>query len=217
MSVFRWYGDPVFTGLVECAGRVEAIEKHNGILRLWIGSPFTDLQLGESVSVDGACLTVATLKEGCFQADVSQESQRLTIALRYEVGTTVNLERALKVGDRLGGHWVTGHVDGNVVVSRIDDREQCRWIRIEGVHPQDRALLTRKGCVALNGVSLTVNEVSDDAFAVLLVPHTLGHTNLQDVRPGDVLNVEWDWMAKMIVEALNTRLAQRKNDAHPLH
>lgn len=218
MSWPRWYGSAVFSGMVDHVGRVQAVEKLEGVVRLWIASTFSDLQLGESISVDGACLTVTHTKGTHFQVDVSPETLRLTTAAAYATGSEVNLERALRVGDRLGGHWVTGHVDTTLTISQREDRTECCWLRLDGVHPKDRPLLSRKGSVCLNGVSLTVNEVGPAHFSVLLVPHTLERTNLSALRPGAAVNIEWDWMAKVVLEALQTRFSERKEDEqHPLH
>ncbi len=203
---------PVFSGIVDHRGRIEAIESLNGAARLWIYSSFTDIQLGESISVDGACLTVSAFNGSTFQVDLSEETLRLTIASAYTPGTNVNLERALRVGDRLGGHWVTGHVDTTLTVTQVEDRADCRWIRIDGVQTPDRPLLSRKGCVTVNGVSLTLNEVGDTYFTLLLVPHTLKLTGLQELRIGHAVNVEWDWMAKVVLQALQTRFSQKDSD-----
>ncbi len=219
MSWPRWYGDAVFSGIVDHRGKVEAIERMNGTLRLWIHSSFSDLQLGESIAVDGACLTVAAAKGGVFQCDISPETQCLTIAPSYETGTEIHLERALRVGDRLGGHWVTGHTDTTLALTQAEDRGDCRWMRFDGVHKKDRPLLTRKGSVCINGVSLTVNEVGESYFSVLLVPHTLQVTRLGQLNAGSPVNIEWDWMAKVVLEALQTRFAEKKADdePHPVH
>lgn len=204
--------------MVEEIGRVEALEQLKGTLRLWISTPFEDLQTGESVSVDGACLTVVSHSRGTFQCDVSPETLSLTIANGYEVGSLVNLERALKVGDRMGGHWVTGHVDTSLAVTQKEERSDCLWLRFDGFHKSERALVSRKGCITLNGVSLTVNEVGDSHFTVLLVPHTLAQTNLKDLKAGSPVNIEWDWMAKVVLEALQTRFSEKKeNEQIHLH
>ena len=205
--------------MVDHCGRIEAVERLNGTLRLWIASSFQDLETGESISVDGACLTVVTHRGGSFQVDVSPETLRLTLASGYEPGSTVNLERALRVGDRMGGHWVTGHVDTTLAVTQCEDRSDCRWLRFDGVHAGDRPLISRKGSVAVNGVSLTVNEVGESHFTVLLVPHTRERTNLQALQVGSPVNIEWDWMAKVVLEALQTRFSQKERDEqpHPVH
>jgi riboflavin synthase len=218
MSWPRWYGEPVFSGMVDHCGRIEAVERLNGTLRVWISSSFQDLVLGESVAVDGACLTVTANRGGSFSADVSVETQRLTIASSYQPGSVVNLERALRVGDRMGGHWVTGHVDTTLAISQMEDRGDCRWFRFDGFHRNDRPLLSKKGSICVNGVSLTLNEVGESHFTLLLVPHTLERTNLQKTVVGTAVNIEWDWMAKVVLEALQTRFAERKDEqSHPLH
>ncbi len=219
MSWPRWYGDAVFSGIVDHRAKIEAVERLNGTLRLWIHSRFKQLELGESIAVDGACLTVAATREGVFQCDVSPETQCLTIAAAYEPGAEVHLERALRVGDRLGGHWVTGHIDTTLALTQSADRGECRWMRFDGVHKKDRPLLSRKGSVCINGVSLTVNEVGESHFTVLLVPHTLERTGLGKLVTGAAVNIEWDWMAKVVLEALQTRFAEKKEDdePHPVH
>jgi riboflavin synthase len=209
----------VFSGLIDHCGTIEAVERWNDTLRVWIHSTFEDLQIGESISVDGACLTVTTTKNGSFQCDVSPETLRLTVAAGYESGMRVHLERALRVGDRLGGHWVTGHVDTTLTLTQSEERGDCRYLRFDGVHSKDRPLLTRKGSVSVNGVSLTVNEVGDGYFSVVVIPHTLQKTTLGALQIGAAVNIEWDWMAKVVLEALQTRFSEKKEDeqSHPIH
>lgn len=204
----------MFSGIIDHCGKVEAIERQKGTLRIWISSTFDALASGESIAVDGVCLTIANQRNGAFQCDVSQETQGFTIASSYEPGTLVNLERALRVGDRLGGHWVTGHVDTTLSVTHLEDQGEFRLFRFDGFHAKERPLLTRKGSVAINGVSLTVNEVGDSYFTVLLIPHTLDRTNLSHLKVGSPVNIEWDWMAKVVLEALQTRFSEKK-DEHP--
>jgi riboflavin synthase len=213
MSWLRWYGSAVFTGLVQSLGEIHSKELHGGCARLWIHAPFEDLVLGESIAVDGACLTVKTIGKDCFEIDVSPETLERTIAGQYELGTKVHLERALRMGDRLGGHWVTGHVDTQLAVSRSEARGDCLCLRFEGVAQEERAFLSEKGSVCLSGVSLTVNTVSPSGFEVLLVPHTLEHTHLKSLQPGSLVNVEWDWMAKVVVGALALRFPEKEKHA----
>ncbi|MBY0371209.1 riboflavin synthase [bacterium] len=209
----------MFTGIVDHRARIELVEKQGESLRLGIASSFTDLKTGESISVDGVCLTVVQHKGGYFQADVSPETRRLTIASAYEAGQQVNVERALRLGDRMGGHWVTGHVDATLCVSQVEARGDCVWFRLDGFEPETRPLIARKGWVSVNGVSLTVNEVGPSHFELLIVPHTLANTGFGDLNPGSRVNVEWDWMAKMVFEALRSRFVKGDRDGKlpPVH
>jgi riboflavin synthase len=188
----------MFTGIVQSVGAVEAVEQRGGDLRLCIAAPGiepTRMQLGDSVAVAGVCLTVAGLRAGGFCADVSRETLALTTLGRWQPGQQVNLEPALRMGDALGGHLVSGHVDGIAqVLARSGDARSLR-LRLSLPQPQAR-YLARKGSVAVDGVSLTVNDVDGVQFGVNLVPHTVAATTLGVLAPGAAANVEVDQMAR---------------------
>jgi riboflavin synthase len=193
----------MFTGLVQAVGRLQLLEQHTQGQRLSIAAPWKDLQLGESISVDGACLTVAQLTAEGFIVDVSAETAQRTTLGSSTAPRPVNLERALRPGDRLGGHLVLGHVDQVAVVRRRTELAVGVSLRV-GLDTKLMSLVAEKGSVCLNGVSLTVNSVSDSEFDVTLIPHTLANTNLNEAVVGTRLNFEADVMARYAARLLST-------------
>ena len=188
----------MFTGIVQSVGTLGAVEARGGDLRLTIEAAGIDparRQLGDSVAVAGVCLTVAERTAEGFIADVSRETLALTTIGQWRTGERLNLEAALRASDALGGHLVLGHVDGcaELLACHGDARSQRLRFRAP---PSLRRYLARKGAVALDGVSLTVNEVSGDDFGVNLVPFTLAATTLAGLRPGAQVNLEVDLMAR---------------------
>ena len=194
----------MFTGLIEAVGTVKTMVRQSSGATVEINAPWDDLAPGESIAVDGACLTVTKQGTRGFAADVSHETLAKTIAGGYRAGTAVNLERALRLGDRLGGHLVSGHVDGTAVVRGIR-RSGAAWdVHIGLGRPQLR-YVAAKGSVALNGISLTVAEKRGDGVTVVIVPHTLSRTTIAGWRPGDSVNVELDLIAKYVETLLPHR------------
>ena len=191
----------MFTGIVDHCGKVLKTQEFSQSVRLEIKTHFESLELGESIAVDGCCLTVTSEPSpGVFSCDISPETVRLTRASHWKEGTAVNLERALRLSDRLGGHIVTGHVDQfGVLVSMKPVSEYVR-LEVSGITPEYKRYVTKKGSISVNGVSLTVNEVMGDSFSVMLIPHTLEKTNLKELKEGDRVNLEFDWMAKLVVK-----------------
>jgi riboflavin synthase len=199
----------MFTGLVDAVGSVRAIRPASGSIELDLDAPYADLAAGESVAVDGACLTVERQGSGWFGVHVVRTSLERTVFGEYAAGRRVNLERALRLGDRLGGHLVQGHVDAVAVVERVADREDGRLIDL--VVPQNfAALLLPLGSITVNGVSLTVNARPSSAAAqVSLIPFTLQHTTLGERRPGDRVHLECDtvgkWVRHLLLESHGLR------------
>lgn len=203
----------MFTGLVEEVGRVIAIDALAQGSRLRIhASRVTDgLSEGESVAVDGVCLTALEVRKEGFSADISPETIARTNLSFYAIGTPVNLERSLAVGQRLGGHFVQGHVDGISRVTRSVDEGE--FVRMTFTLPASlRPLLVPKGSVALNGVSLTVASLEDETFDVQLVPHTLERTNLADRQRAEAINMEADILGKYVARLLGERLRTTSDD-----
>ncbi len=188
----------MFTGIVAAVGLVAGATPRSEGLRLRVASgglDLSDVALGDSIAVNGVCLTVVGREGGVFEADVSRETLGCTTG--FAVGERVNLEKALRLADRLGGHLVTGHVDGVGSVSRFEAVGDNRLL-VVSVPPALVKYLARKGSVAVNGVSLTINEASGAEFAVNLIPHTLTATNLGATRTGDRVNVEVDMLARYL-------------------
>ncbi len=197
----------MFTGLIEGVGRVAALESRGGDVRLRIavGSlPFADVALGESIAVSGVCLTVIEFDAGSFAADASTETLGLTTLGGMPVGQAVNLERAMRPSDRLGGHLVSGHVDGvGRVLSVHDDARAQRW-RFAAPASLSKYIAT-KGSICVDGVSLTVNAVDGEGFEVALIPHTVSHTAFSSTRVGDPVNLEVDLVARYVERLLSAR------------
>jgi riboflavin synthase len=191
----------MFTGLVECTGVVAARSRRGPSERLTLSAPLTGYVLGESIAVSGACLTVVDHAAGRFDVDVSAETLARTTLGRLQVGNKVNLERSLKLGDRLGGHLVSGHVDGLAKVISVEASGEARAITFETAE-ELAPYIAAKGSVALDGVSLTVNGVSGSRFWVMIIPHTLAVTTLAQCAPGHELNLEVDLVARYVVRYL---------------
>jgi riboflavin synthase len=188
----------MFTGIIHSVGTVSAVEQRGGDLRLAIEAPELDagrMQLGDSVAVAGVCLTVAERLPRGFAADVSRETLALTTVGGWRSGARVNLEPALRAGDALGGHLVSGHVDG--CAELLDRSGDARSQRLRFRVPAGlQHYIARKGSVSLDGVSLTVNDVAGRDFGVNLIPHTLAVTTLGSLAPGAQVNLEIDVMAR---------------------
>ena len=200
----------MFTGIVTDIGEVLTVEPREGLHRLTIGCRYDRASIanGASIACSGVCLTVvaAGVDQGraWFAADAAAETLNVTTVGGWRPGTRINLERSLKMGDELGGHLVAGHVDGIAeVMARAELTESARFSF--RVAPGLACFVAVKGSVALDGVSLTVNEVSASTFSVLIIPHTLNVTTLGALRPGDRVNFEADLMARYAARLLETR------------
>ena len=191
----------MFTGLVEATGSLESRGPRGPGFRLSIASGLAALELGESISVNGACLTVTNIDGGRFDADISVETAEKTTLGRIPVGAQLNLERSMRMGDRLGGHLVSGHVDGIAKVRELSPAGDALRVKLEAPPPL-RRYIAAKGSVGLDGVSLTVNAVSDDSFEIMLIPHTLTVTNIKALSEGFELNLEVDLLARYVVHYL---------------
>ncbi len=201
----------MFTGIVSDLGEIlEIIEKAEGLRRITVGCTYNpdSIDIGASIACSGICLTAVerglTGNRSWFAVDAAAETLRLTTAGHWRRGTKINLERSLRLGDELGGHMVSGHIDGIAEVVSRDD-----FLDSAGFQLRVPAALSRfiapKGSVAIDGISLTVNEVKGDTFSVLIIPHTLQVTTIGAVQPGARLNVEVDQMARYAARLLETR------------
>jgi riboflavin synthase len=194
----------MFTGIIEGVGRLHASEIRGGDARLTIAVgtlPFAEVRLGESIAVNGVCLTVVEYDAVSFQADASTETLSLTTLGVLEPGALVNLERAMRPSDRLGGHLVSGHVDGvGAVLGIHEDARAQRW-RFSAPAPLLR-YIAKKGSICVDGVSLTVNEVDGEGFEVALIPHTVAHTAFSQTGIGAPVNLEIDLVARYVERLL---------------
>ena len=195
----------MFTGIITEIGTVQESRPSDGGRDLDIACSWTDLVAGESIAVDGACLTVARLKEGGFGVHVVRTSLDRTRFADLRPGDRVNLERALRVGDRLGGHLVQGHVDGVGTVLRVATREDARLLDIQ-VPAEVARVSVPLGSITVDGVSLTVNAMPDPGtIQISLIPFTLEHTTLGSRRPGDRVHLEADTIGKYVQALLQSR------------
>ena len=199
----------MFTGIIQDVGQV-ASREHQPDQSLFVFATSLDMaawQLGDSVAVDGCCLTITGFpddKKSLWSATLSSETLSLTRFSRLEKGSEVNLEPALRVGDALGGHMVSGHIDGLASVIDVQAIGEHRQITFE-VPDAFKQYIVHKGSVTLNGVSLTVNQVQGRQFSVNLIPHTLEHTNLHELQPGSVVNLETDLLGRYVERMLDCR------------
>jgi riboflavin synthase len=201
----------MFTGIVTDVGEVLRLHpRAEGLTRLTIGCSYdsASIAIGASIACSGACMTVVEIgreaNRTTFSVDAAAETLARTTVGRWRPGTRVNLERALKMGDELGGHLVTGHVDGLAeVIAREDLSDMARLaLRVPAALSR---FIAEKGSVALDGVSLTVNAVEDDTFSVLIIPHTLAVTTFGSVKKGDSLNLEVDLLARYVARLMTAR------------
>jgi riboflavin synthase len=197
----------MFTGLIECTGSMLSLRRsaERAVLEVAAPLPAGEIRIGDSLAVNGACLTVVAMQGGHFSFDMSSETVDRTTFARLQPGSSVNLERALPFGGRLDGHLVTGHID---CVGRLETRtKQGNAVLLRFSVPQEQArLLVEKGSVAVDGISLTVNEVTGDGFSVSIIPHTLEKTTLSAAGTGKEVNVETDIIGKYVARLVAPHL-----------
>lgn len=185
----------MFTGLIEQIGTIKAIKNAGHSAQIDIAAEWADLVLGESIAVNGACLTAARIFAGGFSADLSRETMARTTFAHIKTGSRVNLERAIKAGDRFGGHFVSGHIDCVSKILKMIKRPGGTEIKILLESDYSRYIIDQ-GSVAVDGISLTVSRKEHDGFWTAVIPHTLEHTNLKYRKTGDRVNLEFDMMVK---------------------
>lgn len=205
----------MFTGIIEETGILESIKPGTNSARLTIRAVtvLEGLKVGDSINTNGACLTVTDFNRNTFEVDVMAETMRSTNLGQLKTGYTVNLERALLLTDRLGGHMVSGHIDGTGTISGLRKEDIATWLEITAPKNLTQFIII-KGSVAIDGISLTVNGLHDGGFSVSLIPHTAAKTTLLNKKPGDTLNIECDLVAKYIRKFLigNTSLKNKNLD-----
>ncbi|MDE0482306.1 MAG: riboflavin synthase [Candidatus Poribacteria bacterium] len=197
----------MFTGIVEEIGTITEVHpQSSGVtVKIKAETVLEDAKVGDSIAVDGPCLTVRDLEQRVFVVDISEETRRRTTLRSCKVGTRVNLERSLRLGDRIGGHLVLGHVDEIATISGWKNEGTSSIMQVT-VSPKIKPYIAYKGSIAVDGVSLTIADVSDNKFEVALIPHTLQVTTLGDKRNGDSVNIEVDVMARYIETLMQNQI-----------
>lgn len=185
----------MFTGIITH----QAVIKSSNSNSFAIANCFESVELGESIAINGVCLTVTTYDDLEIFFDISPETLSCTNLGLLNINDIVNTEKSLKVGASLGGHFVLGHVDKTAIVTKIEKKDDFKLVIFSGFSTPDMAYLLKKGCVTINGVSLTINEVFQQTIECMLVPHTIKNTNLNHLKVNDRLNVEFDYLARIIV------------------
>jgi riboflavin synthase len=188
----------MFTGIIQAIGQIEAIQASTGDIQISINATqlgLTDVKEGDSIAVNGVCLTATHLDHNHFRADVSKETLSVTVGLNKK--GQVNLEKALRLDDRLGGHLVSGHIDGVGEVVQFEPINDCWLLVISAPHAISK-YIARKGSICINGVSLTINSIAKDVFTVNIIPHTLDKTTLGALKIGSQVNLEIDQIARYV-------------------
>ena len=188
----------MFTGIIQAVGEITPLQTSSGDIKIDINAEqldLSDVKIGDSIAINGVCLTVTNLSETHFKADVSKETLNVTTGLDQK--GQVNLEKALRLDDRLGGHLVSGHVDGVGQVVRFDPVNDCWLLAIQLPHAISK-YIARKGSICVNGVSLTVNTIEKDVFTINIIPHTLEKTILGTLQVGSQVNLEIDQIARYV-------------------
>ena len=196
----------MFTGIIEEVGTVKAVTPgaKAGEIMIGAGKVLEDTKIGDSIAVNGVCLTVTRMTDSYFTADVMPETLRRSSLGTLHSGSGVNLERAMAANGRFGGHIVSGHIDGTGKILSSRREENAVWISLSA--PEDiLALIVEKGSIAIDGISLTVAEVTSDSFAVSIIPHTGSETTLLSKRPGDIVNLENDVVGKYVRALMQPR------------
>ncbi|MDO5096202.1 MAG: riboflavin synthase [Peptostreptococcaceae bacterium] len=203
----------MFTGIIEEIGVIRSIRKntHSAVIRIGADKILSDIHLGDSIAVNGICLTVTEFGKDYFCADMMHETMNRTSFAKIAIGSRVNLERAMAANSRFGGHIVSGHIDGIGKIIEITKDDNATWFRIE----TDKKILryiVEKGSIAIDGISLTVARVSDSDFSVSVIPHTKENTNLSERKIGDSLNLENDCIGKYVEKLLQTPQSESKSE-----
>lgn len=196
----------MFTGIVEEIGQIEGVIKSEKSARITIKAykVLEDVKHGDSISTNGVCLTVTAFSKDKFTVDVMAETMRRSNLSSISKGTYVNLERALRAGDRLGGHMVSGHIDGTGAITAFDEEDNAVWLTIEA-SSDILKYIVQKGSIAIDGVSLTVAYIDDKVFKVSIIPHTKDATTLIKKKIGDIVNLECDMVGKYIEKFLSVK------------
>lgn len=199
----------MFTGIVEEIGHVSRIQRghHSIVLEVSADRVLENTRIGDSIAVNGICLTVTSLGDGCFTVDVMPETISRSSLSQITCGSPVNLERAMPADGRFGGHIVSGHIDSTGKIKSIRKDDNAVWFRIQTV-PEIMRYIVEKGSITVDGISLTVASVQEDSFSVSIIPHTISQTILSERKTGDLVNLETDMIGKYVEKFLSASAEQ---------
>lgn len=202
----------MFTGIIEETGKVEAVAKgsNSAVITIAADKVLEDTKIGDSIAVNGVCLTVTSISGRKFNADVMAETLRRSSLGSLKHGSMVNLERAMAANGRFGGHIVSGHIDGVGVISSFEKEDNAVWVEIE-TPVKILRYIVEKGSITIDGISLTVAKLTDSSFAVSVIPHTGEETTLLNRNPGDIVNLENDIVGKYVERLMNFKTDDRDN------
>lgn len=202
----------MFTGIIEETGKVEAVAKgsNSAVITIAAVKVLEDTKIGDSIAVNGVCLTVTSISGRKFSADVMAETLRRSSLGSLKHGSMVNLERAMAANGRFGGHIVSGHIDGVGVISSFEKEDNAVWVEIE-TPAKILRYIVEKGSITIDGISLTVAKITDSSFAVSVIPHTGEETTLLNRNPGDIVNLENDIVGKYVERLMNFKTDDRDN------
>ena len=182
----------MFTGLIEKTAKIKNISINSQGAKLFFETDFENVKIGDSIAINGVCLTITSIQNNIYSADVMNETLNITNLKLLKTGDIINLERAMKLSDRLDGHIVSGHIDSTATVKNVLQEGFSKKISFDC----ENELIIKKGSIAVNGVSLTVSNIFNYGFEVSLIPETMKNTNLSNLKPGDIVNIEYDMFAK---------------------
>ena len=191
----------MFTGIIEETGKIQSVTSNN--ISVEADIVLKDTKIGDSIAVNGVCLTVTKKENKIFTADISTETYRVTNLKNLKTGNLVNLERAMPVNGRFGGHIVSGHIDGIGKIVKINKENEFHNIEIE-LSPENSKYTVKKGSITINGISLTIAEINNNRIKIAVIPHTFNNTNLHELQNGSIVNIETDILAKYIEKFLST-------------
>jgi riboflavin synthase len=201
----------MFTGLIEDVGRIASSARDAAGIRIRVATPWADaIAVGDSVSVNGVCLTATTVGRGELTADIGPETARITTLGAITEGQLVNLERSMRADSRFGGHFVQGHVDGMGTVAAIREDGDARWLTI-AFAPELAPFIIRKGSIAVDGISLTVAALAESSLEIMIIPFTWQHTNASSLRAGDRVNLECDMIGKYVARIAELAVGNRES------
>ncbi len=204
----------MFTGIVEETGSIKSITggSNSGVVRILCQKILSDLKIGDSVAVNGVCLTVSQKDRNGFSADVMPETIRRSGLGQLKTGSAVNLERAMAADGRFGGHIVSGHIDGTGKIRSLRKEENALWMEVE-CSPELMELIVEKGSICIDGISLTVAKTAKDSFSVSLIPHTASITTMKKRKRGDLVNLETDIIGKYVKKLMSVQASQPSSES----